>query len=239
MKSINSFLLGVLFASSFSMAVQAQAEADVPPALFGVQIGSIFEEYIPSREIDGLNVTRVTKIGSSGGYGYLMFFEPIEVDSLYPYIEEQRFENGFVSSAGDPFETSFRLLALPVLPSGAEELESLADLESLSPRQLEVGLVAWSDSLGAGSRGSPTSRSIRYDWARTVCLVVRGYVDIPPEITDDVDYHFYQCLFVGDTRELLISSGDQRSIQLKYKDEIIRDREQAVESLLVKLSNSP
>lgn len=235
MKSVSSLSIGVLLFYQFSIPAFAQADAEVPSALFGISIGAVFEEDILSREITGLNVVRVTKTGKADRYGYLIFFEPIDVDSIYPYIEEERLEGGFIDSSGDPFETSFHLLALPVLPRGAENIESIEELEAISPRHLEVGHVAWSDTLGAGSRGSPTSRSVRYDWARTVCLIMKGYIEIQPQVVDTPEEQLYQCTFVGDTLELAVSSGDQRSIHLKYRDEVLLQKEAAIETLLSRI----
>ena len=86
-----------------------------------------------------------------------------------------------------------------------------------------VALVEWSEFKSGSDQDS-------YFWASSFCKSVAGDLGVEPTITDFYEDNWYTCAFVGQERELEVTSQFGKMISLSFTDEISEEMEKAIET---------
>jgi hypothetical protein len=184
------------------LPAHAQDVSEVPTALFGVGLGSVYEYGPDSADDNAVGTFPVKRLVSeqrSVHKGLSLYFEPLTENPAFPFRE-------ILQEDGANRITSYRLHVFPVIPSGTTTLAELQ--ESNLPQQ--VNMIEW------GLGGPEPRNGDDYMWARNLCRSTEVDLGTKPEITDSADSGVYRCIFASGDRELEISSVIGRTVQLSF-----------------------
>jgi len=203
------------------LPAQAQDVREVPTALFGVGLGSIYE-YPPDSADDNavgsFPVRRLVSERRSVHKGLSLYFEPLTENKAFPFRE-------IVQEDGAKRVTSYRLHVFPVIPPGATTLAALQ--ENNLPQK--VNMIEW-------SLGGPEPRDgDDYSWARNLCRSTEADLGTKPEITDSADSGVYRCIFASGDRELEITSIIGQTVQLSFRAAVSDQMDSEVNTRLRRL----
>lgn len=181
----------------------------VPGELFGVQLGAVYN--IPERGAGTLPVKRVTGANRFLGEGTHIYFEPTKPLPAFPFKELRRSADGAFS------ESSFRLYALPSIPSSVTTAAQLAGL----PSEWEIATIEWSEQ--------SDDKALAYGWASDMCKTFAVDLAREPTVVDQVLENFFECSFQDSTRELKVSSFPWPTLTLTYPKSYLDQRSSTVE----------
>lgn len=166
----------------------AQERERVPKELFGVSLDATYQ-----LKEDGSNTLPVAKVAGvirTPGMGIHLYFEPLQKDQMFPYVEYPDWSNEYLM-------TSYRLFLLPVI---ADDVDTREELGAVS--EFRVVLIEWSN-LGDGGKRNNDS----YSWAVDLCESMAGDLGLQPDVRDSSQDNWHICTFAGPERELEVSGG--------------------------------
>lgn len=205
-------VLLVVLAASPAWAAGAR---DVPEQLFGITLGGRYVTGRPERdELGDLPVRKFTGMKRHLNCGVAYFFQPIDADPRFPYAEKhEKPQNRY-------FETSFRLILLPIIPA---TIKTLAQLDS-ARLHWEVAAIDWVDQ--------PKSWEDAYTWASDVCKSFRAQLTTTPAIADQREAGIYECTFAAGARELRIGSIYGKGLHLGFTQDELEKKIQSVDKTI-------
>jgi hypothetical protein len=164
----------------------AQDPERVPKELFGVALDGIYQ-----LEEDGshtLPVARVTGIIRTPGHSAHVYFEPLQKDPMFPYVEYPGDRNEYL-------RTSYRLQLLPVI---TDDIDTREDLSAIT--EFRVVGIYWSRAADGRGRDSDN-----YAWAIRLCESTANDIGLEPDVEDT--HNWFICTFAGPEREGKVSRG--------------------------------
>jgi hypothetical protein len=201
---------------SFSAAAEFR---DVPEKLFGIELGGIYGlGSLDGKDLGNIPVKKFAGIKQFLGNGILYFFHPKDEHNCIDFLEECK------EPEKQNFGTSFRLYLLPVMPSS---ITAIAQLEK-AKLNWEVQSIGWSQNA--------ETKDEAYNWAVDLCEKVKKDISVEPQIKNYVNSKWFECTFSSGNRKYKVSNINViRSVELFYKDEIVKAKDEAVEKTFQKL----
>ena len=201
-----------------SIALNAAESGEVPKKLFDVPVGGIFNI---GTGIDGaageLPVKRFVDFSWEGRSGISYFFEPLNDYSVFEFKEYQDENSGQVRA-------TFRLFLIPIIPEVAATDHDVDETQI----DWEVVQIVWRDL-----RDSTVLDQV---WAVDWCDSVSADLGISAEVLmNNLEFDIFICEFAADSRRLVVSSSQGRSIRLSYSADIIGSKVSAVEKRMRQL----
>jgi len=192
---------------------------DVPEKLFGIELGGIYDlGSLDGKDLGNIPVKKFAGINQIQGKGIYYFFHPTDELKGIEYIEKNK------KPKGQKFGTSYRLYLLPLLPS------TITDIAQLEKAKLnwEVQSIGWSQNA--------ETKEEAYKWAVGLCEKLKEDISLAPQIKDFFDSKWFECTFSSGDRKYKVSNINViRSVELFYKDEIVKAKDEAVEKTFQKL----
>ena len=203
---------------SFSAAEEFR---DVPEKLFGIELGGIYD----LGSLDGKNLGNipVKKFAGTKQFlrnGILYFFHPKEEHDCSDFLEECKEPEKL------NFGTSYRLYLLPVMPSS---IKAIAQLEK-AKLNWEVQRIGWYQNA--------KTKDEAYNWAVDLCDKFKKEISVDPRIKNYVNCKWFECTFISNDRKYKVSNINViRSVELFFNDEIIKEKDEAVEKKIKKIQS--
>lgn len=199
----------------------AQDSSPLPAALFGIELGSVYEYDSPDAPpgaVGTFPMKRLISARRSLHRGASLYFEPLTASAEFPFHE-------IAQDGGAPSTSTYRVFVFPVLP---DDIRTLTETEArILPQR--VFMIEW-----AGS-DVPARNNDDYAWAFELCRSFETELRIAPEVTDRAGNGVYRCLFSGGERELEVSSAVGRTVQLSFADDVEDATESEVYSKIRRL----
>lgn len=168
-----------------STAANAKSKPGFPESLFGVKLGGI---YTVGEEKDiGTMPVKEFHFMYSSGIGHRYYFKPLKDYKAFKYVEKR----GNLSDT--PFKQSFQLYLLPIIPRNITNAEEFI----IETTKFEVTLIEW--------LGETEIKESPYFWAIDLCKSVKSDLEREPDITDNFDSKWYECVFTEAHKKLEIS----------------------------------
>jgi hypothetical protein len=229
---MKTFSITSFFLCAFLMctATRSETTGKVPNSLFGVKLGAI---YAPSEgnEIGDMPVKKITGTKGFIGQGFQYYFEPLKVNSYFPYIENKK------NPEKNDLENSHKLYLLPIIP---DSVTSSKELETLNFKYL-VTSISWYDESKARhdmqgkSELEIKTKDTEYYWAMDMCKTLGADISVHPVILDSYADKSYECTFIENDRELKISNWYRKKITLAFKGAVFDKLNRSVETQFRKL----
>jgi hypothetical protein len=219
-KTILCILPILILVSPFAAYAQNDAPKPFPKGLFGVNLGGI-HNYGSSDdkhlETGTFPVKKITIVDGRLSPGRHTYFQPLKEYEAFKYIEKKKKPDDKF------FPTSFRLYVLPIIPKD----KSLKELSTFKFK-FNVNIIEWSEEV-------KQDLSL-YVWAKMLCEDIGADLGMKPTVKhDSYELSWYECNFIENDKELIISSvlGSKR-FTLKYIKKILDERSEAVDNLAQK-----
>ena len=192
---------------------------DVPEKLFGIELGGIYGlGSLDGKDIGNIPVKKFAGIKQFLGNGILYFFHPKDEHNCIDFLEKCK------EPDKQNFGTSYRLYLLPVMPSS---ITAIAQLEK-TKLNWEVQSIGWSQNA--------ETKEEAYKWAVDLCEKFKKEILIEPQIKNYFNSKWFECTFSSGDRKYKVSNINViRSVELFYKDEIVKAKDETVEKTFQEL----
>ena len=202
-------------------SVFAGEKRDVPKELFGIKLGGIYTltNLEDDKSIGNFPIKKIAGVQTFMGQVIHIYFQPQNEYDIFEYIEKKEKPEDQYS------ETSFRIVAFPIIP---ENLTKFEDLDKLGQMSLEVAYIEWS------KRAETTE--VAYFWALDLCKTFGVDISVEPEIYHEYELKIYACTFRSGDREFRVDNMDTlQQVNLSFTREVFEAKDKALEEKRRKL----
>jgi len=198
----------------------ADKSRDVPKELFGVKVGAIYKLGEGSKDNFGnLPIKMMRGAEKSFGIGQHLYFEPLNENSAFPYIEKKK------KPTDEYFTTSHHLYLLPIIPSSIKTEEQL---NTYMIDDVEIAMIDWSDH--------KADDKAAYYWISDICKTFSADIAVKGEIANDYKGNFYSCKFQSAERQLEANNiGNMVIVRLGYNKETLDKKTEAIDTFVRKI----